>query len=203
MLLLIDNYDSFTYNICHYFEILGQTVLTRKNDALSLEEIERLQPDYIVLSPGPNTPSESGICMELIGAFHTHIPMLGICLGHQCLGQYFGMTLSNANKIVHGKATELQHNNLGIFKDLPPTFQVGRYHSLCLSATHIPAFIQATAWSQGILMGIQHRQLPLFGIQFHPESILSEHGLALLENFIYAGHKRTARNAHCGEASHR
>lgn len=184
MLLLIDNYDSFTYNLVQYFQILHQEVLVYSHDKITLQQIETLKPQYIVLSPGPKTPKDAGICLELIHHCHTKFPILGVCLGHQCLAEAFGGTIIPASEIMHGKTSAILHNYQGLFKGIPNYFQATRYHSLAVDCSSLPDCFAIDAWSNEIIMAISHRQYPLFGLQFHPEAILSEHGLQLLENFL-------------------
>lgn len=189
MLLLIDNYDSFTYNLVQYFQCLHQTVQVFKNDAVTLEEIDTLNPTYIVISPGPRDPQSAGISLALIKQFHQRIPMLGICLGHQCLAQAFGGKIIQAPEIMHGKTSRIKHDNQGLFTDIPNHFQATRYHSLAVDPPALPACFRIDAWADDTIMAISHRQYPLFGLQFHPESILSEYGMQLLSNFIHYEHK--------------
>ncbi len=184
MLLLIDNYDSFTYNLVQYFQSLNQSVKVIKNDAISADELPGLNPDYLVISPGPNSPKESGISIEAIAYFHNRIPTLGICLGHQCIAEYFGATIQKAPEVVHGKTSPILHHKLGLFEGIPNLFQATRYHSLCINPSTLPTSFSIDAWASDTIMAISHRQLPLFGLQFHPEAILTEHGLAILSNFL-------------------
>ena len=184
MLLIIDNYDSFTYNLVQYFLTLHMDVQIYQNDAIDLAGIEKLAPSHIVLSPGPNSPNEAGISLSLIQRFHKTIPILGICLGHQCLAQAFGGKIVSAREIMHGKASAIIHHKQGLFKDLPNPFNVMRYHSLAVEVSSLPTCFAIDAWAGETIMAISHRELPLFGLQFHPESILSEHGLVLLQRFL-------------------
>jgi anthranilate synthase component 2 len=190
MLLMIDNYDSFTYNLVQYFGELGQDVQVYRNDTLSLQDIERLAPQYIVLSPGPCTPNEAGISLDIVRAFAGYIPLLGVCLGHQCIGQAYGGNIVHANAIMHGKTSLIHHRNEGLFWALKQPFEATRYHSLVIDKTHIPACLEITAWTTGPegqldeIMGVRHKELNVHGVQFHPESILTEHGHDLLRNFI-------------------
>lgn len=193
MLLIIDNYDSFTYNIAQYFEQLGQVVVVRANDAISLADISELAPDYLVISPGPKTPAEAGISLAAIETFAGQLPILGVCLGHQAIGQAFGAEVVRADDIMHGRTSAIYHNGTGIFAGLPCPFNATRYHSLVIQETSLPNDLLVTAWanstrtrndSDRAIMGIRHRQLPIEGVQFHPESILSEQGLALFNNFL-------------------
>ncbi|WP_262186367.1 aminodeoxychorismate synthase component II [Serratia fonticola] len=189
MLLLIDNYDSFTYNLYQYFCELGAEVLVKRNDELQLADIERLAPQHLVISPGPCTPNEAGISLAAIRHFAGKLPILGVCLGHQALGQAFGADVVRAREVMHGKTSAIRHHNLGVFKGLNNPLTVTRYHSLILDAATLPDCFEVTAWSErdgerDEIMGIRHRTLALEGVQFHPESILSEQGHQLLGNFI-------------------
>ncbi|WP_422529205.1 aminodeoxychorismate synthase component II [Serratia fonticola] len=189
MLLLIDNYDSFTYNLYQYFCELGAEVLVKRNDELQLADIERLAPQHLVISPGPCTPNEAGISLAAIRHFAGKLPILGVCLGHQALGQAFGADVVRAREVMHGKTSAIRHNNLGVFKELNNPLTVTRYHSLILDAATLPECFEVTAWSErdgewDEIMGIRHRTLALEGVQFHPESILSEQGHQLLGNFL-------------------
>lgn len=184
MLLIIDNYDSFTYNLAQYFQTLGQEVQVISNDAIDLNGIEALSPSHLVVSPGPNSPNESGISLAAIAYFHQKIPILGICLGHQCLAQAFGGKVVPANEIMHGRTSAVLHNHQGLFQDLPNLFQAMRYHSLAVDVASLPPCFAIDAWAEDTIMAISHRQWPLFGLQFHPESILSEHGLKILQRFV-------------------
>ncbi|HHQ6552394.1 TPA: aminodeoxychorismate synthase component II [Serratia fonticola] len=189
MLLLIDNYDSFTYNLYQYFCELGAEVLVKRNDELQLADIERLAPQHLVISPGPCTPNEAGISLAAIRHFAGKLPILGVCLGHQALGQAFGADVVRAREVMHGKTSAIRHHNLGVFKGLNNPLTVTRYHSLILDAATLPDCFEVTAWSerdgeQDEIMGIRHRTLALEGVQFHPESILSEQGHQLLGNFL-------------------
>ncbi len=190
MLLLIDNYDSFTYNLAHYFEELDIKVKVVRNDAISIEEIERLKPTHICISPGPCTPNESGISLKVIEHFTGKLPILGVCLGHQCIAQVFGAQVVKANKVMHGKTSLVEHNSGGLFKQIDRDFLVTRYHSLMVAEDTLPSFLKPTAWVnelQGrVIMGIEHIQYPVFGVQFHPESVMSEYGHQILRNFLNA-----------------
>jgi len=186
MLLLIDNYDSFTYNLLQYFECLQQDVVVFTHDAITLSEIKALAPSHIVISPGPNGPLQAGISLALIKAFHQQVPILGICLGHQCLAHAFGGKIIHAPEIFHGKTSLVTHTKHGLFENIPSPFVAMRYHSLMVDDKTLPSDFNIDALAGNIIMGISHRKYPLFGLQFHPESILSEHGLSLLGNFIYA-----------------
>lgn len=185
MLLLIDNYDSFTYNLVHFLGELGTTSTVIRNDQLTVEEALELRPQAIVLSPGPCTPNEAGICLDLIKAVSGQIPLLGVCLGHQSIGQAFGANVIRATTPMHGKLSTIKRRDTGLFKGLPETFQVTRYHSLIVERETLPDCLEITAETEdGIIMGLQHRDLPVHGVQFHPESIASENGHALLANFL-------------------
>ncbi|WP_265556021.1 aminodeoxychorismate synthase component II [Serratia grimesii] len=189
MLLLIDNYDSFTYNLYQYFCELGAEVVVKRNDELQLADIERLAPQRLVISPGPCTPNEAGISLDAIRHFAGKLPILGVCLGHQALGQAFGAKVVRAREVMHGKTSTIRHFDSGVFHGLHNPLTVTRYHSLVLEAATLPDCFDVTAWSErdGVhdeIMGIRHRQLALEGVQFHPESILSEQGHQLLDNFL-------------------
>ena len=185
MFLMLDNYDSFTYNLVQYLGELGEDVVTYRNDAISVAEIQDLAPTRIMISPGPCTPNEAGISLELIDAFAGKIPLMGVCLGHQSIGQAFGGKVVHAKQIMHGKTSVMEHNNKGVFKDLPSSFQVTRYQSLVVERDSLPDCLEVTAWTDdGEIMGLRHKELLIEGVQFHPESILTEHGHALLKNFL-------------------
>ena len=186
MLLLIDNYDSFTYNLVHYLGELGADVTVRRNDALDVQAAMALRPAAIVLSPGPCTPEQAGICLPLVlAAAEAGIPLLGVCLGHQAIGQAFGGKVVRCHEIVHGKMGVIHHAGAGIFAGLPSPFLATRYHSLIVERASLPACLEVTAWLEdGTIMGLRHRDLPTQGVQFHPESIASEHGHQLLRNFL-------------------
>lgn len=185
MILLIDNYDSFTWNLYQYFCELGARVEVRRNDELSLEDIAALAPQKIVISPGPCTPDESGISLEVIRHYAGRLPLLGVCLGHQAIAQVFGAKIVRAAKVMHGKTSPITHNNRGVFTGLNNPLTVTRYHSLVIDPPTLPACFEVTARTEsGEIMGIRHRQWDLEGVQFHPESILSEQGHQLLENFL-------------------
>ena len=184
-ILLIDNYDSFTYNLVHYLIALGAAVEVIRNDALRVPEILAKKPDAIVLSPGPCSPNEAGVCLELIGAAAGKIPLLGVCLGHQSIGQAFGGDVIRAPQIMHGKTSLIHHRSTGIFRGLKNPFTATRYHSLIVDRATLPDCLEITAETDdGIIMGLQHREHSIHGVQFHPESIASEHGHDLLRNFI-------------------
>lgn len=184
MLLVIDNYDSFTYNLVQYFQCLKQEVMVFEHDKISLNQIKRLNPRYIVISPGPKSPDEAGISLTVIQEFYQTVPILGICLGHQCLAKVFGGSIIAAPEIMHGKTSTILHNYQGLFRNIPNLFQATRYHSLAVDVIDLPTCFSIDAWAKNTIMAISHRQYPLFGLQFHPEAILSEHGLQLLENFL-------------------
>ncbi|EAQ6496076.1 aminodeoxychorismate synthase component 2 [Salmonella enterica subsp. salamae] len=185
MILLIDNYDSFTWNLYQYFCELGAEVQVRRNDALTLARIDALNPQKIVISPGPCTPDDAGISLAVIRHYAGRIPMLGVCLGHQAMAQAFGATVVRAAKVMHGKTSPITHNGQGVFRGLPSPLTVTRYHSLIVDPATLPECFEITAWSETQeIMGIRHREWDLEGVQFHPESILSEQGHALLENFL-------------------
>lgn len=185
MILLIDNYDSFTWNLYQYFCELGAEVVVRRNDALSLADIAALNPQKIVISPGPCTPDESGISLEAIRHYAGKIPLLGVCLGHQAIAQVFGANIVRAAKVMHGKTSPITHNGTGVFLGLNNPLTVTRYHSLLIDPATLPACFEVTAWSEAQeIMGIRHREWDLEGVQFHPESILSEQGHQLLKNFL-------------------
>ena len=190
MILMIDNYDSFTYNVVQYLGELGADVRVYRNDEISLEEIERLAPEKLVISPGPCTPTEAGISLAVIERFKGEIPILGICLGHQSIGQAFGGNIIRAGQVMHGKTSQVFHNNTGVFKGLNNPFIATRYHSLVIDKNQLPDCLEITAWTQNAdgsieeIMGVRHKTLDIEGVQFHPESILSEHGHDLLRNFL-------------------
>ena len=185
MLLLIDNYDSFTYNLAQYLGELGAEVRVVRNDAIDLAGVDSLAPENIVISPGPCTPNEAGISLALIREFSRRLPILGVCLGHQAIGQAFGGKVVHAGKVMHGKTSVLSHRGEGVFKGLPPAFKVGRYHSLALERESLPSCLAVTAEAEdGEIMGVRHRELAVEGVQLHPESVLTEHGHRLLQNFL-------------------
>ena len=185
MLLMIDNYDSFTYNLVQYFGELGEQVVTVRNDEVSLEDIERMSPARIVVSPGPCTPNEAGISVPLLKHFAGRLPILGVCLGHQAIGAAFGGTVVRAREVMHGKTSPVEHTGTGVFRGLPSPYTVIRYHSLAIERASLPACLEVTAWTEdGEIMGVRHRDHAIEGVQFHPESILTEHGHALLKNFL-------------------
>jgi anthranilate synthase component II len=193
MLLMIDNYDSFTYNLVQYFGELGADVRVYRNDQITVEEVERLAPRHIVISPGPCTPNEAGISVPLIQRLAGKIPILGVCLGHQSIGQAFGGRIVHAREIMHGKTSMVHHRGEGVFRGLPQPFEATRYHSLVIEKETLPACLEVTAWTNTVtgeldeIMGVRHRELALQGVQFHPESILTAHGHDLLSNFLEQG----------------
>jgi anthranilate synthase component II len=185
MLLMIDNYDSFTYNIVQYFGELGEDVRTYRNDEITIAEIEALNPDRICISPGPKAPAQAGISVEVLKHFAGKKPILGVCLGHQAIGEAFGGKVVRAKQVMHGKTSLIAHTGVGVFKGLPSPFTVIRYHSLAIERSSLPSCLEVTAWTDdGEIMGVRHKEYDIEGVQFHPESILSEHGHALLKNFL-------------------
>ena len=185
MLLMIDNYDSFTYNLVQYFGELGEEVAVFRNDEITPQEVAQLQPERIVLSPGPCTPSKAGISIPLIERGDGKLPILGVCLGHQSIGQAFGGKIVHAKELMHGKTSLIFHKGMGVFQGLPSPFTATRYHSLVIERETLPQCLEVTAWSEdGEIMGVRHKVLPIEGVQFHPESILTEHGYQLLKNFL-------------------
>ncbi|MED5387558.1 MAG: aminodeoxychorismate/anthranilate synthase component II [Pseudomonadota bacterium] len=188
--LMIDNYDSFTYNLVQYLQELGAEVLVHRNDQISIEDIEALNPDRLMISPGPCTPNEAGISIAAIQHFAGKLPILGVCLGHQSIGQAFGGQVVRARQVMHGKTSPIYHSGVGIFRNLPSPYTATRYHSLVVEKETLPDCLEMTAWtchedgSVDEIMGMRHKTLPIEGVQYHPESILSEHGHALLENFL-------------------
>lgn len=190
MLLMIDNYDSFTYNLVQYFGELGAEVKVVRNDEIALADIAKLKPSHLVISPGPCTPNEAGISMSVIAEFAGKIPLLGVCLGHQSIVQVFGGNVVRAQQVMHGKISPIYHSGVGVFNQLPSPFNATRYHSLVAEKASFPDCLEITAWTQNAdgsideIMGFRHRTLPVQGVQFHPESILTEHGHAMLKNFL-------------------
>lgn len=185
MILMIDNYDSFTYNLVQYLKCLNEDVLVYRNDEISLEEIEKLNPDMIVLSPGPCTPKEAGICRDVVSTFKGQFPILGICLGHQTIGDVFGSNIIRAKEPVHGKVHPIKHKGNGVFKNLPNPLKVTRYHSLVIERETLPNCLEITAeTADGEIMGIRHKDYLIEGVQFHPEAILTERGMDILQNFL-------------------
>ena len=188
MLLLIDNYDSFTYNLFQYLSELGEEVIVVRNDKMSLDETEKLSPQRIVISPGPGTPEQAGISNEVIRHFGSHLPTLGVCLGHQCIGYCYGARVDRAGEIKHGKSSLIYHDGKALFSGLPNPFPAIRYHSLAVMRDDLPDCLEISAWTEnGLIMGLRHRQFPVDGVQFHPESIMTEVGKDLLKNFISKG----------------
>ena len=193
MLLLIDNYDSFTYNLYQYLMELGTEIEVRRNDQVTLREIEAIKPDYIVISPGPCTPNEAGLSCQIIETFGPHIPTLGVCLGHQAIGQVYGGQVVRAPGPMHGKTSMMYHQGKGVFRNLPAPFEANRYHSLIVERKTLPAALEITAeTADGIIMGLRHRTYPVEGVQFHPESILTTSGKDLLRNFLNVKPERGA-----------
>ncbi len=190
MLLMLDNYDSFTFNLVQYLQTLGAEVRVERNDALTVDEIEKLAPQRIVISPGPRTPNDAGVSMDLIERLGPTIPILGVCLGHQAMGQVYGGDVIRAGKIMHGKTSRIRHEGKGVFAGLPDAYEATRYHSLVVDKTTLPDCLEVTAWTENDdgsmeeIMGLRHRDYPVQGVQFHPESILTQHGHALLKNFL-------------------
>ena len=185
MLLMIDNYDSFTYHIVQYFGELGEDVRVYRNDEITIAQIEALNPDRICISPGPKAPAQAGISVEVLKHFAGKKPILGVCLGHQAIGEAFGGNVIRAKQVMHGKTSLIAHTGVGVFKGLPSPFTVIRYHSLAIERASLPSCLEVTAWTDdGEIMGVRHREYDIEGVQFHPESILSEHGHALLKNFL-------------------
>ncbi|GAB2492855.1 aminodeoxychorismate/anthranilate synthase component II [Pseudoxanthomonas sangjuensis] len=190
MLLMIDNYDSFTYNLVQYLQALGAEVRVERNDALTVEQIEKLAPERIVVSPGPCTPNEAGVSLQVIESLGRTTPILGVCLGHQSIGQAYGGKVIRAGRIMHGKTSHIRHQGKGVFAGLPDGYEATRYHSLVVEKSSLPDALEVTAWTENDdgsfeeIMGLRHREFPVEGVQFHPESILTEHGHALLKNFL-------------------
>ncbi|TRX53134.1 anthranilate synthase component II [Thalassomonas sp. M1454] len=190
MLLMIDNYDSFTFNLVHYFQHLGQDVKVVRNDEITIEQINELKPQYIVISPGPCDPDSAGISLNVVQSFAGKIPLLGVCLGHQCIAQHFGANIQKAKQVMHGKTSLINHNNKRLFDGLNLPLQVTRYHSLTVQASSLPNNLEVSAWTEtengkiDEIMAIEHKTLPILGVQFHPESVLTEQGHQLLNNFL-------------------
>ncbi|HEY0256346.1 MAG TPA: aminodeoxychorismate/anthranilate synthase component II [Candidatus Methylacidiphilales bacterium] len=185
MLLIIDNYDSFTYNLVQYFGELGAELLVKRNDEITVEEIKALKPEAIVISPGPCTPREAGISNEVIKELGPTLPVLGVCLGHQCIGDVYGANVVRAGRLMHGKTSPIQHDGTGVFAQLPGPFEATRYHSLQIDPPSVPESLIVNArTAEGEIMGVRHREFPIHGVQFHPESILTRHGKELLANFL-------------------
>ena len=190
MLLVLDNYDSFTFNLVQYLQALGADVRVERNDALTVAEIEALGPERILISPGPCTPNEAGVSLDVVRTLGPHTPILGVCLGHQAIGQAYGGQVVRAGRIMHGKTSRIRHRGTGVFDGLPDGYEATRYHSLVVDRDSLPDALEVTAWSEHddgsieAIMGLRHREHPVEGVQFHPESILTEHGHALLKNFL-------------------
>ncbi|MGB6378011.1 MAG: aminodeoxychorismate/anthranilate synthase component II [Syntrophobacteria bacterium] len=185
MILMIDNYDSFTYNLVQYLGVLGAEVEVRRNDKVTLDEIETMKPERIVISPGPGIPQSAGITISMIERFHPKVPILGVCLGHQAIGAAFGGRVLHAARIMHGKTSEISHDSKGVFRDLPDPITATRYHSLAVERESLPSCLEVSAEAEdGEIMGLRHRQYPVEGIQFHPESILTKEGMNILRNFV-------------------
>ena len=190
MILMIDNYDSFTYNLVQYLQSLGAEVKVVRNDAMTVDEIAKLAPERIVISPGPCTPNEAGVSLEIIERLGANTPILGVCLGHQSIGQAYGGNVVRAGRIMHGKTSRIRHEGKGVFAGLPDAYEATRYHSLVVERSSLPEALEVTAWTENEdgsfeeIMGLRHREYPVEGVQFHPESILTEHGHALLKNFL-------------------
>ncbi|NIQ89733.1 MAG: aminodeoxychorismate/anthranilate synthase component II [Deltaproteobacteria bacterium] len=185
MILMIDNYDSFTYNLVQYLGVLGSEVEVHRNDKITLDEIESMKPERIVISPGPGTPQSAGITISMIERFHSKVPILGVCLGHQAIGAAFGGRVLHAARIMHGKTSEISHDGRGVFRDLPDPITATRYHSLAVERKSLPSCLEVSAEAEdGEIMGLRHREYPVEGIQFHPESILTKEGMNILKNFI-------------------
>lgn len=203
MLLLIDNYDSFTFNVYQLLATLGCDVTVVRNDAISVEDVERLAPEQIVISPGPGGPASAGVSLEVVRRLGPRIPTLGVCLGHQCIGAAYGARVERAGELVHGKTSAIQHEARGVFAGLPSPFLAVRYHSLVVDEASVPPQLEVTARSEhGLVMGLRHREHPIEGVQFHPESILSEHGEALMRNFLAgSGRGSVGRRAEQGSAA--
>jgi len=194
MILVLDNYDSFTYNLVQYFGQLGVEMVIRRNDELAVEEVRALKPDGICISPGPCSPTEAGISNEVIRRLAGEVPILGVCLGHQCIGEVFGGEVVRADRLMHGKTSPILHSGRGVFEGLPSPFDATRYHSLVVRRETLPDCLEITAeTAEGEIMGLQHRTLPVFGVQFHPESILTLEGMKILENFIRIVGSQTPR----------
>ena len=185
MILIVDNYDSFTYNLAQYFGELGCALMVKRNDAVSLDEISSLRPTHVCISPGPGRPAQAGLSNDIVREFSARVPLLGVCLGHQCIGEVFGGKIVAAPRLLHGKTSQIQHNGSGVFANLPNPFTATRYHSLIVSPDSVPDCLEVTAQtSEGEIMGLRHRDFPVHGVQFHPESILTAEGKKLLANFV-------------------
>jgi anthranilate synthase/aminodeoxychorismate synthase-like glutamine amidotransferase len=184
-ILIIDNYDSFTYNLVQYFAVLGREVVVKRNDEITVDEARAIAPDRICISPGPGRPEDAGVSNEIIRELGQEIPILGVCLGHQCIGAVFGGEVISASRLMHGKTSPVRHNGAGVFADLPNPFEATRYHSLIVRRETLPAALEVTAeTAEREIMGLQHREFPVHGVQFHPESVLTAEGMALLKNFL-------------------
>jgi len=195
MLLLIDNYDSFTYNLFQYLSELGEEVVVVRNNKVTLEEIERMQPQRVVISPGPSTPLQAGISNEVIQHLGPRLPILGVCLGHQCLGYSYGATIGQAKQIMHGKSSLIYHNGQGVLTGLPNPFSAIRYHSLVVKRQGLPDCLEVTAWTEdGEIMGLRHRRYPVEGVQFHPESFMTQYGKDILRNFLQLDYSKVFQN---------
>ncbi|WP_442602071.1 aminodeoxychorismate/anthranilate synthase component II [Paenibacillus sp. KN14-4R] len=185
MILVIDNYDSFTYNLVQYLGELGEEIVVRRNDEIDIAGIEALKPDHILLSPGPCTPNEAGVCLSVVDHFKGRIPIMGVCLGHQTIGQAFGGEVVRAANLMHGKTSPIHHDGLTIFNEIPVPFTATRYHSLIVGKETLPECLEVSAWTdEGEIMGLRHKEYAIEGVQFHPESIITDHGLQLLRNFL-------------------
>jgi anthranilate synthase/aminodeoxychorismate synthase-like glutamine amidotransferase len=185
VILIVDNYDSFTYNLVQYFGELGCALIVKRNDAVSLDEISSLRPTHVCISPGPGRPEQAGLSNDIVREFSARVPLLGVCLGHQCIGEVFGGKIVAAPRLLHGKTSQIQHNGGGVFANLPNPFTATRYHSLIVSPDSVPDCLEVTAQtSEGEIMGLSHRDFPVHGVQFHPESILTPEGKKLLANFV-------------------
>lgn len=197
MILVIDNYDSFTYNLAQYLGELGEEVIVRRNDEIDLEGIRELSPDHLLLSPGPCTPNEAGITLDVIRTFKSEIPILGVCLGHQAIGQAFGGRVIRAERLMHGKTSPVLHDGTSVFEELPSPLTAARYHSLIVERESLPDCLAVTAWTaEGEIMGLRHREYPIEGVQFHPESIVTEYGHRMLARFLSRGREVSAAEAH-------
>jgi anthranilate synthase/aminodeoxychorismate synthase-like glutamine amidotransferase len=182
---VVDNYDSFVYNLVQYAGRLGHACTVLRNDAVSVDELERLRPDRLIISPGPGDPDQAGVSLDAVTRLGARIPVFGVCLGHQCIGQAFGARVVHARAPMHGKCSAIRHDGRGVFAGLPPVFEVARYHSLVVDAATLPAELEVSAWTlEGEIMGVRHRTLPIEGVQFHPESLFTEHGLAMVANAL-------------------
>ena len=185
MILVIDNYDSFTYNLVQYLGELGVELTVVRNDQITVDEVRAMKPEAIVISPGPCTPKEAGISVEVVRQLHAEIPILGVCLGHQAIGEAFGAAVVKASHVMHGKTSTIHHNTAGVFKNIASPFLGTRYHSLIVERGSLPSSLDITAWTDdGTIMGLQHKEYPIFGVQFHPESIATQHGKKILKNFL-------------------